>query len=384
MQRRQFLQQLMTLPLISLSPLAAAANTRPRYLVLIELKGGNDSLNMLVPRQSAYYRARPSLAIADTDLLKLDADHGLNPVLAALEPAWAAGELAWLPGLGYPQPNRSHFRSIEIWETASAADQYRDEGWAAESLRRYPLAPGQAAHAIVLGKDALAVSGPGVHTLQMDSAAQLARQARRLKMPGGQSANPTLAHILAVQSSTADAAGKLAGGERMKMPEPEGKQQGGRFAKQFEEAAQLISRGQAGPVIKLSLGSFDTHANQQNVQNRLLKQLAQGLAQFRQQMQAAGLWDQVLVMSYSEFGRRVAENGSRGTDHGTAAAQLLMGGRVRGGIQHTMPSLTELDAGDLRYRLDFRQLYSTVVQHWWQQTLPAHLASWPALNLLKS
>lgn len=383
MQRRQFLQQMMALPLLSLSPLTMAQTPPPRYLLLIELKGGNDSLNMLVPRQSAYYRARPSLAIADAELLKLAPHSGLNPVMAALEPGWAAGELAFVPGLGYPQPNRSHFRSIEIWETASAADEYRDEGWAAHSLRNLPLTAGQAAHAIVLGKDALAVSGEGVRTLQMNSAAQFARQARRLSRAGGQSANPALAHILAVQAGTADAANRMASDGVMPM-RVAGKQQGGRFSQQLNDAATLISNGQAGPVIKLSLGSFDTHANQLATHNRLLKQLAQGLARFRQQMQAAGLWEQVLVMSYSEFGRRVAENGSRGTDHGTAATHLLMGGRVRGGILDSMPSLTELDAGDLRHQLDFRQLYSTLVQHWWQQPLPAHLTHWPALNLLKT
>lgn len=342
------------------------AATKPRRaLVLVELKGGNDGLNTVIPfADPAYARLRPRLAISGDKALKLNAQVGLHPSLDGLMASWAARELAIVQGVGYPAPNRSHFRSIEIWETATDSSTYSDEGWLATILKAHRPA--------ALVADGLCIgdgdSGPlrgDPHTLAVQNPEELVRATQRLIKPTkAQSANPALSHILQTQNellqATASISKRLSAAAPLRGTFPRSK-----LGRQLEIAARLIASDMPVLVYKVSHGSFDTHAGQLGRHANLLKQLDDALTAFRDALKGAGKWDDVLVMTYSEFGRRAAQNGSMGTDHGTAAPQFLLGGKVKGGLYGHHPSLTDLAGGDLRHHVDFRQLYATISQRWW-------------------
>jgi uncharacterized protein (DUF1501 family) len=377
MTRRDLLKLAAALPLVLLvprrpSPLLAAptkATTQGRWdrvLILVELNGGNDGLNTLVPyADGRYYDARPRLAIPRERVLQLTGQVGLHYALEPLMSSWQDGELAWVQSVGYANPNRSHFRSIEIWETASDSDQILDEGWLARLFASHPLPPEYTADGIVLGRrDAGPLSGQTVRTIALEDPQQFLAQAGRLPVLDHSSSNRALAHILQVQRELTHAAGDLA--QRLQQaPSLQGTFPASPIGKQLETAAQLLVAKVPVAVIKVSHGSFDTHAGQLGHHERLLKELAEALAAFRRTAQRAGLWDRVLIMTYSEFGRRVGENASSGTDHGTAAPHLLLGGKVKGGLYGVAPSLTDLQDGDLKYQVDYRSLYATVLNGWW-------------------
>lgn len=382
MLRRDFLK------FTALAPLAlqlhyARAEAAPRYLVLIELNGGNDGLNTVVPyADELYYRLRPRIALARDQVLQLDERVGLNPALQPLMPLWRDGQLAIVQAVGYPEPNRSHFRSIEIWDTGSDADDYLDSGWLARALPGTTVARGFTADAVVLGRNPRPAMGAQMHTLVVDDIERFARRGQRLAEVGNSTDNPALAHVLEVQSEVHEAAAALLAATQ-NTPPPPGDFPKTPFGKSLEQTARLILMEHATPVIKLALGSFDTHANQRGQQDRLLGELAQGLSAFRASMQQTGRWNRVLVLSYSEFGRRVADNASAGTDHGSAAAQFVLGGAVRGGLYGAPPNLDRLDAGDVVFQHDFRSLYNTVLKQWWNlpQT-PFDVGRYPPLKLI--
>jgi uncharacterized protein (DUF1501 family) len=363
--RRQFLQSLTAGALTLYWPVARAAGPLwDRTLLLLELNGGNDGLNTLVPyADSAYYAARPRLAIERGQVLQLSPLLGLHPALEPLWRDWQQGQLAVVPGVGYAQPNRSHFRSIEIWDTASNSEETLATGWLARLFERQAPPRERPADGIVIGRNAAPLTGGQTRAVVMQDAGRFLRQAQHIESGAAAAPNPALAHILGVRSDVRQAAAQM--GSRLDSSAALGTTfPQHRFGRDIETAARLIASGAHAPVIKLAHGSFDTHSNQRGTHERLLRELAEGLSAFRTEMQARGLWDRVLVMTYSEFGRRVAENGSQGTDHGTAAPQFLLGGRVKGGIYGSQPSLTQLDAGDLRHTTDYRSLYVTAAQ-WW-------------------
>lgn len=371
MDRRSFLKAAGAIPLATLAPglMAAAAPAGAdgdRILVLVELKGGNDGLNTVVPYgDREYYRQRERLAIDRDQVHQLGKGLGLHPAMESLMAPWQARDLAVVLGVGYPDPNRSHFRSIEIWETASNSNEFRTEGWLAELLRGAAPARELTADGIVIGRDSMGpLAGRDVRALAIDDPGRFIREARKFKTGEAPTRNAALSHILDVQQDLQDAAEQLR--RRMdQAPKLKTDFPGGRFARQLEIAARLLGARVPLAVIKVSHGGFDTHSGQAGQHQRLLGELAQGLAAFRSAMQEVGLWDRVLVMTYSEFGRRVRVNGSAGTDHGTAAPHFVMGGRVNGGFYGEQPSLVNLQNGDLVHTVDFRSLYATVAQRWW-------------------
>ncbi|HSC57585.1 MAG TPA: DUF1501 domain-containing protein [Nitrospira sp.] len=395
MTRRELLKLAATLPLVLLFHSRPrdllAVTTKPakkerwdRVLILVELNGGNDGLNTLIPYgDDQYYQARPRLAIPRERVLQLNEKLGLHYALEPLLPLWQARELAWVQGVGYAKPNRSHFRSIEVWETASDSEQILDEGWLARLFEIHPLPTEFTTEGIVLGRrDAGPLSGRTVRTIALEEPQQFLQQASRVRAVVQTSSNAALAHILQVQRELTHAAGDLA--LRLQhAPSLQDTFPSSPIGKQLETAAGLLVANVPVAVIKVSHGSFDTHAGQLGHHERLLKDLAEGLVAFRKTVQKADLWDRVLVMTYSEFGRRVGENASSGTDHGTAAPHLVLGGKVKGGLYGATPSLMDLDEGDLKHQVDYRSLYSTVVKDWWG--LPATLFDWrdfPALGFL--
>jgi len=345
------------------SPSDAHAAAWDRTLFLIELKGGNDGLNTVVPyAQDAYYRLRPRLAIARDEVLRLGPDTGLHPALRPLLPVWGAGELAIIQGLGYPDPNLSHFRSIEIWDTASGASEVRSEGWLARAFAAQPPPQDFAADGIVIGSaDPGPFAGTHARTIVLTDPERFRRQAR-LARPGADTRNPALAHVMKVETDLARAAARL--GERaptLRTAFPRSP-----FGNAVRTASETIGSGARAAVFRITLNGFDTHQNQPGIQAGLLAQLAEGLAALRAALVELGRWDRTLILTYAEFGRRPAENGSSGTDHGTANAHFVLGGRVRGEFYGEAPRLDRLDAGgNLPFATDFRSLYATVLEHWW-------------------
>ncbi|MDP6804628.1 MAG: DUF1501 domain-containing protein [Rhodospirillales bacterium] len=396
MERRRFLSLLGALPLAAASACrakiaalapehvvapACAADTASadtpaewwrRTLVLVELEGGNDGLNTVIPfADAAYYRLRPKLAIKRERVIQADERLGFNAALEPLMPWWQGCRMAVVLGVGYPEPNLSHFRSVEIWETASETEEYLDSGWAARLFAERPLREALAADGIILGRNqAGPLFGPGFRAVSLNKPEDAVRQAKKMKDLAHAATNPALAHVVRVQNDIRRAAERIleTGVDTI---DPGASFAATPFGRQLEIAARLLRAGVAVPVIKVSIGSFDNHANQARTHQVLLEQLASGLAAFAQSMETAGLWDRVLVMTYSEFGRRAGENGSAGTDHGTAAPHLMMGGRVRGGFYGEQPSLDGLADGNLVHGIHFRSLYATVAREWWGLEAPA-------------
>ena len=342
----------------------AGAN-RDRILILVELKGGNDGLNTVVPYADPLYaQLRPTLAIAPDDVLRLDVRCGLHPELKPLLALWEKDELAIVQGVGYPQPNLSHFRSIDIWDTAANSGEYLDEGWLARGMRAGLAATASfTVEGVRIGSSDF---GPlaGARAVSLNNPEAFVEQAR-LASPRAVRGNPALQHLLRVEADVLRAAEGLRG-ERYAFATsfPDGA-----FGNGIRAAAQVIAsqRGRGGvPVLTLTLGSFDTHQNQANLHAGLLRQLAHGLAALRSALTEVGAWERTLVMTFSEFGRRPRQNQSNGTDHGTAAPHFIAGGAVRGGLYGQPADLSRLDAAqNLLFTTDFRQLYAAIARDWW-------------------
>jgi uncharacterized protein (DUF1501 family) len=347
---------------------ARAQGVADRILILIELKGGNDGLNTVVPyADSTYYQLRNSVAIRADEVIRLDARTGLHPELKGLMPLWEKNELAIVQGVGYPEPNLSHFRSIEIWDTASKSQEYLPSGWVTRAMQAGLASRARfTAEGVFIGGNtlgplaqsrAVALNNPVAFVSQMRAVSPATAAAR---------ANPALQHLLKVEADMQTAAlGLRAEPFNFATVFP----QGG-FGNAVRACAQVVASQQSGrggvPVIVLTMGSFDTHQNQLPQHANLLRQLAEGLAALKSALTELNAWDRSLVMTFSEFGRRARQNQSGGTDHGTAAPHFMAGGAVRGGLFGQAPDLQRLDAEqNLLHAVDFRQLYATVARRWW-------------------
>ncbi|RME02308.1 MAG: DUF1501 domain-containing protein [Planctomycetota bacterium] len=355
-----------------------------RVLVLIELRGGNDGLNTLIPYQEKlYYSYRPRLAVPSKNVLKLTETVGFHPNLKALWEVWKAKELAVVQGVGYPKPNRSHFRSIDIWETASNSDEYLEEGWISRLFAKSSPPKDVPADGLILDTgDEGPLRGFQMRNIVLKDPKQFVREAMRLKQVAASSSNPALRHLVKVQQDILHAARalqkKLTKAPALGVQFPKSG-----LAKQMEIAAKLLAGKTPAPVIKLSIGGFDTHSNQRGRHQKLLRDLAEAMAAFRLALKKIGKWRQVLVMTYSEFGRRVRENGSAGTDHGTAAPHFIMGGAVKGGLLGKYPPLDDLQNGDLKFQVDYRCMYTTVAKNWWKVSAQfMHPEKYPPLDVL--
>ncbi|MBS0307439.1 MAG: DUF1501 domain-containing protein [Proteobacteria bacterium] len=390
MQRREFLTFSGGLGAAMLMPPLALAQASTGYrnlLILVELKGGNDGLNTVVPySQQAYYALRPRIAIKRDEALQLDQNTGLHPALQPLLPLWQAGELAIVQGVGYPQPNLSHFRSIEIWDTASKSDQYLHDGWLSRAFQQRPAPAQFSADGVIIGSQELGPLQGGARAVALANTGQFINNAR-LATPALFSRNATLEHVLKVESDIVNAAEGLkdAKGQEFKTEFPKSA-----FGEVVKTAAQVVANGERTgkrvAALRLTLGSFDTHQNQPGTQANLLGQLAHGMVALKSSLQELGRWDSSLVMSYAEFGRRPKENMSSGTDHGTVAPHFVLGGRVKGGLLGAMPDLARLDgSGNLAYAVDFRSMYATALSKWWGVDAAAVLGGrYPTLDFLRA
>jgi uncharacterized protein (DUF1501 family) len=362
--RRALLALAAAAPLSALGGLARAAATETRkLLVLVELKGGNDGLNTVVPyADPEYARLRPRVGIDRDQVVKLTQDFGLHPSLATLSPAWESKQLAIVQGLGYPEPNLSHFRSIEIWDTASKSDEYLEDGWLARAFARSPSPPGFAADGVVVGMGGMGpLSGPGAHAIALANPEQFLRNAR-LARGEGESHNAALAHILRVERDVVASAQRLHANRAFSTTFPQGA-----FGNAIATVAQLAANEAGIAVIRVTLDGFDTHGYQLGRHQNLLRQLGEGLSALREALLEIDRWNTTVVATYAEFGRRPRENQTGGTDHGTASVHFVMGGKVKGGLYGARPALDRLDgSGNLPFAVDFRGYYATFLEKHWQ------------------
>ena len=369
MDRRHFLRLTASAPLLTLTAApnlawaaAPAGADYGKLLVLIELKGGNDGLNTLVPYANpTYYALRPKLAIARDQVVKLSDTVGLHPSLEPLYPFWKERELAVLQGVGYPAPNLSHFRSIEIWDTASKSDEYLQDGWLTRTFAAAATPPSFAADGVIIGSPDLGpLAGGGTRAIALADTEQFLRRAR-LATREGEPRNKALAHILKVESDIMLAATHLSADHSFRTVFPQNA-----FGNAIKTASQVIANQAGVAVVRVTLAGFDTHSGQPATQARLLSELAGGIVALKAALEELGRWDRTLVLTYAEFGRRPKENLSSGTDHGTSSVHLVLGGRVAGGLYGEQPSLDRLSGdGNTAYIIDFRSVYATVLERWW-------------------
>ena len=388
--RRQLLTTAGAASLVSLSGtpplLAARAANRAaegrqgdRVLVLVQLAGGNDGLNTVVPHgDDAYAAARPGIRLPTESLLKLDDYLGLHPQLIGLRNLYDEGDLAIVQGVGYPNPDRSHFRSTDIWHSAQSDVHAPRDGWLGRGLDAVAGGDQASATALALGVDRLPlalaaarVNVPVVRELddfelQLGPGAERRRRERRAAIDrlaaGGAAGGSELDYIRRTLSSAMQAAEQLRS-VRLNY-QAATSYPATALAEQLKLAAQIVAGEFGVRIIFVSLGGFDTHAQQQGAHSALLAELSGAVAAFFGDLAGHGLADRVLLATYSEFGRRVAENGSLGTDHGAASQMFLAGPAVRGGLHGDHPSLTDLDQGDLKHHTDFRRAYATILDRW--------------------
>jgi uncharacterized protein (DUF1501 family) len=334
-------------------------------LVLVTLYGGNDGLNTVVPAANpAYQSARPELAYAQHEVLDIGEGLGLNPGLAGLKQQWDGGTLAIVRGVSYPKPDHSHFRSMDIWQTASP-DHPAGTGWIGRwldangrdpltAISLEPVLPPLLAGATTAGA-ALPLRGLALPTGALGTAFTALGQASADESPLQAYAARSITDL----HRTVDTFGKDVDAVGTKANT--GKRKLGALAAQLDVVARCIEAGAPARVYSVSLGGFDTHADERGTQQRLLTEVDQAVSGFLTRMAGTDRGRGVVLTAYSEFGRRVAANANEGTDHGTAGPVFIAGAPVKGGFVGAQPSLTDLDDGDLKPTTDFRDVYATLL-----------------------
>jgi uncharacterized protein (DUF1501 family) len=379
---------------------SAQADASDHALVVVELEGGNDGLNTVIPFEDPlYYRNRRTLAIPRKEVIPLSDRVGLNPRMKALGELYREGRVAVVQGVGYPDPDRSHFRSMEIWHTASTEPAAPGTGWLGRYLDTLLPSPAPAVpsdfpcglaltDALPQALQSRRVTVPVVAQLDSLGEADAAQVAllRKLSTGGlaGPAAAPGAAAFLRRQADTLyRIADRLKVAAEKAQPMPAAAYPEGDLGGQLRRAAQILGAGLGVRLLFVSLDGFDTHANQAAGHGDLLASLSQSLAAFQRDLAARKLSDKVLVMVFSEFGRRVDENASLGTDHGAASCMFLVGERVKGGLAGRYPSLEALGDGDLIHNTDFRSVYATLLEAWLGCTHETVLGKpYPTLDLI--
>ena len=355
-----------SIPMVS-PKISLAATQKNRCLILVELSGANDGLNTVVPiNDHRYYDLRPTIALQKKDTFSISSDFAFHASLTPLDDALQSGELAVVQGLGYPGQNRSHFKSIELWETGGDGSGAKTTGWLTKDIEALSKQGDFDADGMSLDGDMglfLSTSGNWISATSINQLQREPIHAFTSSDTYG-SENPALNALLQqhvrLQKTIQNINSKLSKYKTFRH-ENFG---AGDFGLQAAMAAHLIQSGVSVPVLKISLGGFDTHEFQYWRHRQLLLELSTGLAGLRAALKQSGHWEHTLVMSYSEFGRRAAENNSEGTDHGAAAPHFMLSGALNGGLWGRHPDLSNLSDGDLRYTMDYRCVYHTVLSQW--------------------
>ncbi len=373
---------LRSLPLISLSPAipgflarsarAAAPQKDGRVLVVIQLDGGNDGINTVVPyKDEGYARHRETLRLPTNRLIKIADGVGLHSAMGGAGKLLESGRLAIVPGVGYPNPSRSHFQSMAIWHTARFdPEDHTGPGWIGRGLDAAPVPATSGRTSLYIGTGALPAALRG-----MSTTASALERIDDLILDGSTLSTSTSRGVMEkrdasddltafVERTTLDAyatADRLAALGR---DDSSARYPSTALANRLGLIARLIKGGLGARVFYTVQGSYDTHAAQPGAHSQLLAELSGALVAFVDDLAASGLLDRVLVLAFSEFGRRVAENSTAGTDHGTSGPVFLAGSKLRPGLIGSYPSLTDLADGDLKTNIDFRRVYAALLEDW--------------------
>lgn len=341
-----------------------------KNLVIIQWSGGNDGLNTVVPfHNDLYYKHRPTLAIPKKKVLKLTDELGFNPMLGGLKNLYDEGLLTVINNVGYPNPIRSHFRSMDIWHTASSSDQYWQTGWLGRYLDQ--TTAGFLPHTALEVDDALvlALKGKNKTGFAASYPAKLKKAANNEFLRKiahhhhHHDHEENVAYLYKTLIDTQSSADYLL--EQAKGSKTKGRYPSTQIGKDLATISNLIIKDTNTKIYYIDMGGFDTHATQKNRQDRLLKDYNEAIKIFVKDLQKHQKIDDTLIMTFSEFGRRVKENASHGTDHGTANNVYFIGGKLKNpGIFNEAPNLSELDQGDLIYSVDFRKIYASVLKNW--------------------
>lgn len=374
-----------------LSRTAAATTTadqpgaKDTILVVIQLTGGNDGVNTVVPfADDNYAKLRKTLKLPKNQLKKVNDQIGLHPSLDGLAGLLEDQSLCIVQGVGYPNPSQSHFRSMDIWQAASTEKQLT-EGWLGKALKQIPAVPSfhlatdnESAPLALTGAPARVPSITRLEDFQLrtDAVSSSDKKEQRAiiegaaAMAGGVKPRRSLAmeqpnlldFVRRTAVNTYDSSRRLQ--EIGKNYQPKSPYPNTPLANRLKTAAQLIDANLGARIFYVSIDGFDTHANQLQTHANLLKTVSDAMTAFYKDVSARGHKDRVLLMTFSEFGRRAYENGSAGTDHGSAAPMLLVGGKIKAGLVGAHPSMTDIEMGNLKHHTDFRQVYAAVLDQW--------------------
>ena len=340
-------------------------------LVVCQLSGGNDGLNTVIPySDSQYYSLRPTLGIREAQAIKLNDHIALHPSMQPLADLYKKGKVAIIQNVGYPQPNRSHFRSMEIWQSASPDNKLK-YGWVGRHFDQQATI-GQLNPVVALGLSTEKPKSLDAKTASIPCFASLAdmqsmvgdpdMEAMLRRIQGSDSANAGTRVVQQANKTAFDAMSILS--KKLGTYTPSGAYGNDSFGQGFKQIAQLLATSPQTRLVYFSASGFDTHARQADSHSKLLGGFSNAIAAFQGEMEAIGKADKIVVLVFSEFGRRTFENTSGGTDHGAAAPMFLIGNRVKGGLHGPNPNLTDLSDGDLKFTTDFREVYATAVDDW--------------------
>ncbi len=358
---------------------AEASNNDGRILVLVQLAGGNDGLNTVVPNgRDEYYKARPGIAISRGEVLRLNDELGLHPAMTGFKSLFDDGWLSVVQGVGYPNPDRSHFRSMDIWQSARPEKEDVSSGWLGRALDSTADQHVGRVPALALGTDKLPLSlvasqinvptvrdvkayqlhlGPGSDAAVKTHRSTLDRLASRDAVAG--SDLDFLRRTARTAWSSAERLKEITANYRPSVEYP-----GNGLGRKLRTVAEIVGSDLGTKIFFVNLDGFDTHSQQANTHYALLAELSSAVTAFLKDLKGHNLADRVLVATFSEFGRRVAENGSLGTDHGAAGPMFVASPRCKPGVIGRLPSLTDLDDGDLKFHTDFRSVYAALLDRW--------------------
>ena len=365
MDRRSVLKILISGIVIPVVPLkiAYAAQKSGRRLVLIELSGANDGLNTVIPLNDHRYRElRPNIGLDRSETITLSKDFGLHDAMKPVGKLWESGEMAVIHGLGYPGANRSHFKSIALWETGGDGSGSGRNGWLTEDIESLAGHDQLEAHGISLDGGMGIFSSPSGIWLSMTSAQQF-MELTSDEVPAVDTKNEAL-RMLLDRAHTLNSSMERISKKLNKSHVRDFQIEGGDLGAQFTRAVLLINAGISSPILKVKIGGFDTHEGQPWRHRNRLRNLGRATADFAKALKKIGQWENTLIMTYSEFGRRAAENYTEGTDHGTAAPHFIVGGSVNGGFWGVHPDLGKLEDGDMTFTMDYRAVYDRILSDW--------------------
>lgn len=383
---------------VQFTPTAHAAGRK--ILVIVQLAGGNDGLNTVIPmNNSAYTAARPGIAIPTAQALSLNGSVGLHPSLTRIRSRYDLGQVGVVQGVSYPNPNRSHFRGTDIWESA-VPTRLESKGWVGRYLETCGCQRPDHLEAMTVGSTQTAgtfwtemalvpavasisnfrytsVNGGSSTSARAQQASEIATLRAGLAQSEGTQQGELLRQSILIALTDAEILASAATGYT-----PRGTYPANGFGNSMKLIAQLVAADVGTSIFYVSLGGFDTHSGQLSAHASLLSTLDQSIDGFMYDMEQINKLDDVTLMTFSEFGRRVAQNGSAGTDHGVAAPMFVIGGAVAGGLHGTYPSLTDLTSGDLKMSVDFRSVYAAVLEKWLNVPSTGILeGSFPSLGL---